>query len=74
MLETTSTREDILEWIAQEQEDVAEEKFDTIAGQRGWAGQCTRSHEVFKILIHGVEESHRWNASSMSETEDTKTE
>ena len=44
---------DILEWIAQEQEDVAEDKFDRIAVQRGWAGQA-RDHTRFSRYLFTV--------------------
>ena len=44
---------DILEWIAQEQEDVAEDKFDRIAVQRGWAGQA-RDHTRFTKYLFSV--------------------
>ena len=37
---------DILERTTQEQEDVAEDKFDRIAVQRGWVGQA-REHTRF---------------------------
>ena len=37
---------DILEWIAQEQEDAAKDKLDRIAVQRGWAGHA-RGHTRF---------------------------
>ena len=57
---------EILEWTAQEQEEVTEDKFDRIAVQRGWAGQA-RDHEVFKVLIHCAEQSHRWDAASLRE-------
>ena len=52
---------DILERIAQEREDVADDKFDRIAAQRRLAGQA---YEVFKVLLHSVEQSHRWDAAS----------
>ena len=42
----TSWALDLLEWIAQEQEDAAEDKFDRIAVQRGWTGQA-RDHTRF---------------------------
>ena len=44
---------DVLEWIAQEQEDVAEDKFDRIAGQRRWAvdkHEIIRSRYLFAVL------------------------
>ena len=44
---------DILEWIAQAQEDVAEDEFDRIAAQRGWAGQA-RDHTRFSRYLFTV--------------------
>ena len=44
---------DILEWIAQEQEDVAEDTFDRIAAQRGWDGQA-RDHASFSMYLFTV--------------------
>ena len=41
---------DILEWIGQEQEDVAEDKFDRIAVQRRWAGHA-RDHTRFSKYL-----------------------
>ena len=43
--------EDILEWIAQEPEDVAEDKFDRIAVQRGWAGQARDHTRLSRYLF-----------------------
>ena len=52
---------------AHEQEDAAQDKFDRIAGQRGWAGHA-RDHTRFsKILVHCSEQSHRSDAASISE-------
>ena len=42
---------DIPEWIAHQQEDVAEDKFDRIAGPAMMGWTCTGSHEVFKIPV-----------------------
>ena len=43
-----------LEWISQEQEDVAEDKFNRVALQRGWVGQArdqTRSARYFFAVL-----------------------
>ena len=63
---------DILEWIAQEQEDVAEDKFDKIAAPRWMGWTSTRSYEVFKVLVHCAEQSHRWNTASIGEKRKTQ--
>ena len=44
---------DIWEWVAQEQEDVAEDKFDRIAMQRSWAGQA-QDHTRFPRYLFTV--------------------
>ena len=44
---------DILEWVAEEQEDITEDKFDTIAVQRGWVGQA-RDHTRFSRYLFTV--------------------
>ena len=49
--------EDIWEWVAQGQEDAAEDKFDRIEMQRSWAGQA-RDHTRFpRYLFHCAEQS-----------------
>ena len=44
---------DILEWIGQEEEDVAEDKFDRMVAQRGWVGQA-RDHTRFASYLFTV--------------------
>ena len=56
---------DIWEWVAQEQEDVAEDKFDRIAMQWRWAGHARDHTRVSKVLVHCAEQSHRWDAASI---------
>ena len=63
--------EDILEWIAQEPEDVAEDKFDRIAVQRGWAGQA-RDHATFAKYLFTVLQPYRWDVASISEKRETQ--
>ena len=58
--------EDILKWIAQEPEDVAEDKFDRIAVQRGWAGQA-RDHARFAKYLFTVLQPYRWDVASFGE-------
>ena len=44
---------DIWEWVAQGQEDAAEDRFDRIAMQRSWAGQA-RDHTRFPRYLFTV--------------------
>ena len=44
---------DIMEWIMQEQEVVAEDKFDMLALQRGWGGPA-RDHARFARYLFTV--------------------
>ena len=48
---------EILEWIAQEQEELTEDKFDRIVVQRRWAGQA-RDHTRFSRYLFTVLSNH----------------
>ena len=62
---------DIVEWITQQQDDVPEDRFDADCTAAGMGRTSKRPHEVCWVLVHGTEQSYRWNTTSIGEKRTT---
>ena len=60
-----------MEWITQQQDDVPEDRFDADCTAAVMGRTSKRPHEVCWVLVHGTEQSYRWNTTSIGEKRTT---